>query len=619
MKINWAQAFVLALFCSCLTTTVAAVSNNGRAAKGYNPSQIDETETFRLNRWLDSQFEIFLDFSPLAKTRLGIKTDYGDLDDNSIEMDARYDAWRLHSATRMQQLFNRAELTAEGRRSFDLWIRLSDERQKSIRFRLHRYIFGRRGPHTNLPNSLINYHSVVSLSDMQAYISRLCQSGRYLMQALAKAKLSASKGIRAPYFDYQIALSQIERVTQGSPFAASGESPIWQDIVRKTKSLTFAGEISSDQEKALLEQARTAIRASMLPAYTSIRDWLAADLHNVSKQAQGASALPDGRQYYQYALERMTTLPLKPVEVHELGLAEVARIQQEMIGIMTQVGFDGRLPEFFEFLRDDDQFYFDNSEQGRQGYLSLARDYLRSMNARLPAYFGILPKGPLEVRRVEAFREQPGAAAHYMRGTTDGSRPGVFYVHLADMRAASKYRLEDLAYHEGLPGHHLQIAIQQELDNLPRFRTYHGYTAFSEGWGLYAEKLAKDMGFYQDPYADFGRLSGEIWRAIRLVVDTGIHAFGWSEIQAIEYAMANSPRPEKAVKSEIWRYFNMPAQATAYKIGMLKIQSLRQLAESKLADEFDIGAFHDVILGSGPLPLPLLEDKVIEWLDQKHH
>ncbi|SVC21928.1 uncharacterized protein METZ01_LOCUS274782, partial [marine metagenome] len=298
VKINWTQAIALALFYSCFTTVIADVSNAGHAARDYHPSQIEETETFRLNRWLDSQFEIFLDFSPLAKTRLGIRTDYGDLDDNSIEMDDRYVAWRLHSVARMQQLFNRTELTAEGKRSFDLWIRLSDEGQKSIRFRLHRYIFGRRGPHTNLPNSLINYHSVASLSDMQAYISRLRQSGRYLMQALSKARLSASKGIRAPYFDYQIALSQINRVTQGSPFTASGESPIWQDIVRKTKSLTAAGEISDGQEKVLLEQARIAIRASMLPAYLSIRDWLEADLQYVSKQAQGASALPEGKQYY---------------------------------------------------------------------------------------------------------------------------------------------------------------------------------------------------------------------------------------------------------------------------------------------------------------------------------
>jgi uncharacterized protein (DUF885 family) len=601
----------------CFNFCVALADANRSEEPMAKPEPATGTETIRLNQWLDDQFKAYLDFSPLAKTRLGIKTDYGVLDDNSPEMDDLYVNWRLQSVSQMQRLFNRADLTEEGKRSFDLWRRLSVESQKNVRFRFHRYVFGRRGPHTGLPNGLINYHKVDSLSDMQAYVSRLGQSGRYLTQALDKAKLSASKGIRAPYFDYQVAISQIQRVTQGQPFTEKGESPIWKDIVAKMESLVARGEISSSQARDLTEQASLAITNSMLPAYIAIKGWLEADLENVSAQAQGASALPEGKAYYQYALERMTTLPLKPLEVHELGLVEVARIQQEMREIMAQVGFDGTLQDFFRFLRSDDQFYFENSDQGRQGYLSLARDYLLAMKVRLPEFFGILPQGALEVRRVEAFREQPGAAAHYMRGTQDGSRPGVFYVHLSDMRATSMYRLENLAYHEGLPGHHMQIAIQQELENIPHFRTYHGYTAFSEGWGLYAEKLGKDMGFYQDPYSDFGRLSGEIWRAIRLVVDTGIHELGWSEADAIEYAMVNSPRPEKAVKSEVRRYFNMPAQATAYKIGMLKIQALRQLAEKQLGEEFDIRTFHDVILGSGPLPLPMLEQKVIGWLHEK--
>lgn len=614
VKIIRIRTFLVAML--CFYFFVALADTSAADLPSSQSGQAVEAETIRLNQWLDTQFGEYLDFSPLAKTRLGIKTDYDILDDNSDDMDDVYVKWRMQSATKMERLFNRANLTEEGKRSFDLWLRLSDEGQKSVRFRFHRYVFGRRGPHTSLPNGLINYHKVSSLSDMQAYVSRLRQSGRYLMQALDKAKLSASKGIRAPYFDYQLALSQIQRVTQGRPFTDLGESPIWKDIVSKTESLQGQGKISSSQADELTGQASFALTDSMLPAYVAIRTWLEADFENLSAQAQGASALPEGNAYYQYTLERMTTLPLKPLEVHELGLVEVARIQKEMQEIMAEVGFEGSLEDFFGFLRTDDQFYFENSPQGREDYLSLARDYLLAIRARLPAFFGILPEGSLEVRRVEAFREQAGAAAHYMRGTQDGSRPGVFYVHLSDMRATSKYRLENLAYHEGLPGHHMQIAIQQELDNIPRFRTYHGYTAFSEGWGLYAEKLGKDMGFYEDPYADFGRLSGEIWRAIRLVVDTGIHVLGWSEAEAIKYAMANSPRPKKAVKSEVRRYFNMPAQATAYKIGMLKIQALRQLAETELADEFDIRTFHDVVLGSGPLPLPLLEEKVVNWVDE---
>ncbi|MFT5843839.1 MAG: hypothetical protein ACI80L_002641, partial [Pseudohongiellaceae bacterium] len=242
-------------------------------------------------------------------------------------------------------------------------------------------------------------------------------------------------------------------------------------------------------------------------------------------------------------------------------------------------------------------------------------DLLADMYEQLPNFFGILPKAGLQVRRVEAFRESAGGAAHYARGTKDGSRPGTFYAHLIDMRAASIFRLENLAYHEGVPGHHMQISIQQELENIPRFRTAKGYTAFSEGWGLYAEYLGKEMGFYNDPYAEFGRLSGEIWRAVRLVVDTGIHAQQWSQEQAVDYALENSARPEPSVRSEIRRYFNNPGQATAYKIGMLKIQEVRTKAENALGDDFDIRAFHDTVLGSGQLPMAVLEAEVDSWIE----
>jgi uncharacterized protein (DUF885 family) len=352
----------------------------------------------------------------------------------------------------------------------------------------------------------------------------------------------------------------------------------------------------------------------MEPAYDRINAWLEADRDSVPDTATGAWALPEGAAFYAYRLKQMTTLPLTAEAIHQTGLDEVTRIQAEMNAIRKSVGFEGSLQDFFTHLRTSDEFYFENTDEGRERYLQLARDFISGIEAKLPDYFGILPKGPLEVRRVEAFREQAGGAAHYMRGTKDGSRPGVFYAHLADMQAMSIFRLENLAYHEGLPGHHLQIAIQQELEGLPQFRTYHGYTAFSEGWGLYSEWLGKEMGFYQDPYRDFGRLTGEIWRAIRLVVDTGIHAKGWTEAEAIDYALTNSPRPAPTVKSEIRRYFNMPGQATAYKVGMLEIQRIRGKAEAALKDRFDIRDFHDQILGSGPLPMPVLEQKIDEWI-----
>jgi len=572
------------------------------------------TEASQLITWLDDEFTHYLDFSPLAKTRLGDKSDYDKLDDVSIEMLDKRLQWRRESVRRMRSKFDRASLDEEGKRSFDLWVYMLDRAEAGVEFRYHSYIFGRRGPHTSFPRIFISYHKVDDLSDMQAYISRLGQGGRYLRQYLTRAKHSAEQGVRAPYFDYEIALSQIERVLGGEPFTRDGDSALWADISTKIFALVDAKKITKEQSELLFEGARVALLTEVKPAYDEVTAWLKADLENVPEDARGVWALPDGKAYYDYSLAQRTTLSLTADEIHKIGLSEVARIRAEMEQIKSRIGFEGSLQEFFAYSREAGQFYFANTDEGRRDYLALANTLLDAMNKKLPEFFGILPRAPLVVKRVEAFREQAGAAAHYSRGTKDGKRPGVFYVHLADMNAVSKVRLENLAYHEGLPGHHMQISIQQELERIPRFRTYHGYTAYSEGWGLYAELLGKEMGFYGDPYADFGRLSGEIWRAIRLVVDTGIHSKQWTEQEAFDYAMNNSARPIASVRSEIRRYFNSPGQATAYKIGMLKILELRQHAREALGEKFDIRAFHDAVLGSGALPMPMLEARIEDWI-----
>ncbi len=570
-------------------------------------------ESLRFHRWLDDQFSAYLDFHPLSRTRLGDRKDQDKLDDVSVEAMQALLEWRRASVEEMQRKFDRSILNDEGRLSWDLWVRLKDQAESAVPFRYHRYVFGRRGPHTSLPNHLMNYHRVDTVEDMKAYISRLKQVDRYLGQYLERAREAARRGIRAPGFDYDIAISQIHRVLQGAPFDDRGVSALYRDVERKIGSLQARGVVTDEAAVALGEQARQALLLHVMPAYRKVLAWLEADRIHVPTETRGVWSLPDGRNYYDYRLVQMTTLPLTADEIHDTGLREVSRIRAEMKQIMDRTGFEGSLQAFFRHTRDDDRFYFPNTDEGRAGYLALANHYLEEMRGRLPDYFGILPGAPLVIKRVEAYREQPGGAAHYMRGTKDGITPGVFYVHLSDMRAVSKYRLESLVYHEGLPGHHFQISIQQELDSVPRFRTYHGYTAFSEGWALYAERMAKNMGFYQDPWSDFGRLSGEIWRAIRLVVDTGIHAKGWTEDRAVKYAMENSPRPEAAVRSEIRRYFNNPAQATTYMIGMLEILALRTRAQATLGSRFDDREFHDVILGSGPLPLPLLREKVLRW------
>lgn len=610
-------SIVLLLLVGCGDDNTSTSTDGASRALASADVSTSETpiEDARFISWLDAEFATEMDFSPLAKSRQGDKSAHGELDDVSEAAQDRQLEWRRDSVSRMHAGFNRDQLDVEGQLSWDLWEYQLENAENNAPFRRHRFIFGRGGPQASLPNNLINYQSVDTLEDMQSYISRLNQSSRYLLQYLERAQLAVADGVRAPYFDYDQTISEIGRVTSGAPFTEESSSDIWTDIINKIGALQELGAISETQAQELERQSRVALLSSFKPAYDEILAWLVLDRANVSAQALGAWSLPNGEEYYNVRLRTMTTLPITADEIHQLGISEVARIQTEMEQIKRQVGFEGSLQDFFNFMREDDQFYFPNTDQGRSDYLNLADELLAAMSAKLPDYFGMLPKAALQVRRVEAFRETAGGAAHYARGTVDGSRPGTFYVHLADMRAAAVNRLENLSYHEGLPGHHMQISIQQELENLPRFRSFRGYTAYSEGWGLYAEYLGKEMGGYADPYSDFGRLSGEIWRAVRLVVDTGIHAQRWTQDQAVQYALQNSPRPELSVRSEVRRYFNNPAQATAYKIGMLKIMEVRARAEAKLGDDFSIKAFHDAILGSGSLPMMALETKIDAWIE----
>lgn len=573
-----------------------------------------ETDTDRLNVWLDQEFIEYLEFYPQFKKRYGIDADYDQLNDGSLVHQAKVLVWRQQSVVEMMQTFDREAVSDQGKISYDLWAYLLSRSEASVPYRYHSYIFGRRGPHTSLPRTLIGSHKVKSKADMEAYIGKLNQVGRYLGQYLTRAQAAAGQGIRAPYFDYELASAQSKRVIEGEPFSANGDAPLWVDINGKIKSLVASGTINEKEASQLRDDSRLVLLSVVLPAYQKLIIWLDMDVKQVGPTARGVWSLPDGKAYYQAALDRNTTLSMTADQIHNIGLSEVTRIHNEMRAIKNEVDFEPDLQSFFVHMRESEEFYFPSTDEGRAEYIALAKQYLDGIKKKLPEYFGVLPQGTLEVKRVESYREQPGGSAHYVRGTPDGARPGVFYAHLVDMRAAAIYRLENLAYHEGLPGHHMQIAIQQELTGLPLFRSHHGYTAFSEGWGLYSEYLGKEMGFYNSPHNDFGRLSGELWRSIRLVVDTGIHSKKWTEQQATKYALDNSPFPEVKAKAEIRRYFNNPGQATAYKIGMLKIMELRQQAETELGESFDIRGFHDTIIGAGPLPLKVLERRVNDWM-----
>ncbi len=571
-------------------------------------------ESDRLTAYLNAEFEEEIARSPELATSLSRKDNYDKLDDYSETAKQADLEWRRESVAEMKKTFDRARLSPDAQTSFDIWSMALEQAELRANFRRHAYVFGYGGPHTELPGFLISYHKVDELSDMEAYVKRIRAVGAALDQATERAKLAAADGIRAPRFGYDRTLSESEGMIAGAPFGPGADTALWADAKTKIKALVDAGKATPEQAKAQEEAAKTALINDVKPPYERLIAWLKADAPNAPSGKVGALTLPEGVAWYNAALKLNTTTDMTAEEIHELGLSEVKRIHAEMEKIREQAGFKGDLKAFFEFMRSDKQFYLPNTDAGRAEYLAKAEGYLAAMKAKLPEYFGRLPKADLEVRRVPAFREQPGGAAHYYAPTPDGKAPGIFYAHLSDMSAVSLWALESLAYHEGVPGHHMQIAIAQELTDVPLFRTTYGYTAFSEGWGLYTEDLGKEMGFFTDPYNDFGRLSSELWRSVRLVADTGLHAKGWTEEETVAWALANSPRPESSVRSEVRRFLLMPGQATSYKIGMIRIQRLRDEAKAELGDKFEWRGFHDTVIGGGGMPLPVLETRVRAWV-----
>lgn len=583
------------------------------------PAAADQTESERLNAWLDEKFEELLQMNPAWLTQLGRKDRYDEYDDMSEAAADRQLMWLDETVNELESNFSYDALDLESKTSYDLWVYQYQRALAGQRFRRDNYVFSQMlGPQSSVAQFLVRFHRVDDESDMVAYNKRLSGISRAIRQLLDITKARAAAGVRPPRFAYEGVIIEADKLITGAPFTQVGvDSPLWADAKAKVANLEATSKITADRAGGLLEGARQALLTDFQPTYADLIDWFNTDIDNVDPEPRGVGVLPNGPEYYQYRLRASTTTDLSADEVHEIGLSEVARIRAEMEAVKDRIGFAGNLQEFFAFQKVDDQFFYPNTDPGRQGYLDDSTAYLDFIDARLPEYFGILPKADLVVKRVEAFREQDGAPQHYSRGSPDGSRPGVYYAHLSDTRSMPKHVMEAIAYHEGNPGHHMQISIAQELTSVPAFRTQMGFTAFSEGWGLYAELLAKEMGAYQDDYSEFGRLTTEIWRAIRLVVDTGIHSKGWTEEGAIAYFKENSAIADGAIKAEVQRYFVWPGQATAYKIGMLKILELRAYAESALGDNFDIREYHDTVLGGGALPLTILERRVQNWVASK--
>ncbi len=572
-----------------------------------------------INAWFDAKYEELLQMSPLQLTTQGRKDKYDQIDDMSEAGEDQRLAWMEASVKEMKEKFPFDALSPEAKVSYQLWEYQYQLEKGDVKFRRMNYVFNQMsGPHTMLPNMLINFHRVDEAGDMTALISRYQEGGRAINQLLERAKLQTHAGVRPPKFAYEYVIQQSKALIQGQPFTEGPENaPLWNDALSKIEKLEKDGKITAEQAEEFRNQAKTALLEKFKPAYEELIAWLESELPNLEEKPTGVSRHEMGNALYAQRLKSSTTTELTADQIHRIGLDEVKRIQAEMLAIKDQVGFEGDLSAFFKFVNSDPQFFFPDTDEGRQAYLDESTKFLDEIKGKLPDYFGILPKADLVVRRVEAFREQPGAPQHYNQGTPDGSRPGTYYVHLSDMKAMPKSTMEGVAYHEGNPGHHMQVAIAQELESVPKFRTQMNFNAYAEGWALYSEALAKEMGQYQNPYYDFGRLVNEIWRAIRLVVDTGIHSKGWTEADAIKYFSENSSIAPGAIQAEVRRYMVIPGQATGYKIGMLKIQELRKLAETELGDKFDIRRFHDRILGGGALPLDILEKEVKRWIEEE--
>lgn len=572
-------------------------------------------ESAKANAFFERVFDETVARSPMMQTRLGRKSDYDKWDELTEERGAEYLAFTAGKLAELKRTIDFAQLDEQTRTSYRLWVSQAEEAIEAWKWRYHDYPANQMGGmHSEAPAFLINFHRVDSAADARAYLARLRGIGPLFDQLIKGIEVREQHGVMPPKFVFVLVLDSCREVITGRPFDNSAkDSALWEDVQGKIAALK---DVDDATKAALRDEARGALVDVVQPAYGRLMALLQRQ-EKVAPTDDGVWRLPDGAAYYAFQLRRNTTTKFTADEVHNLGLSEVARIHREMEAIMRRVGFAGDLQAFFKHLREDDRYYYPTTPEGKAAYVARAKEIIAAMTARLDEFFGVKPKAPLEVRVVEPFREQGSAGAFYEDPAPDGSRPGVYYVNTVDMRGVPIFEMETLAHHEAIPGHHMQIAIAQELEGIPRFRKYGGNTAYVEGWALYAEYFPKEFGFYQDPMMDFGRLYDELLRAVRLVVDTGLHEKKWTRAQVMDYFRQNTPNPERDIFTETNRYIVWPGQATAYKVGMLKILGLRERAKQELGPKFDLRAYHDFVLKDGALPLDLLEENVNTWIARR--
>ena len=551
-----------------------------------------------LNRLFDDYWQDNLRHSPEFASSIGDKRYNDQISDYSVK------AYNEGLEREQGFLMRLAAIDATGFTpqetiSRDLLLRTFTQDQEAAEFKEWEMPINQMGGiHTTYPQ-LVAELSFASVKDYDDWIARLHAIPKAFEQTTRNMSIGVEDHRVPPKFLLEKALDQVKgmahRKAEDSPFALPLKS--------------FPASIPAPEQARIKTEMLDAITKEVLPAYLRFQRFLEVTYVPAGRAEPGIAALPDGAKYYAFSIQRTTTTNLTAEQIHQIGLDEVKRDEAEMLAIAQKLGF-ADLKSFRASLKTNPKL----KPASREALLDAYRQVLKPMQAKLPELFGRLPKAPFEVAAVPDFLEKTSAPAYYEAGTPDGSRPGRLRIDTYNAQDRNLYAVEAIAYHEGLPGHHLQISISQELQDVPEFRKFGGYTAFQEGWGLYSERLGKDLGFYQDPYSDYGRLEADIWRAVRLVVDTGVHSKHWTREQMVDFFHEHSAIDETSIQAEVDRYIAWPSQALAYKIGQLKILELRDRAKKALGAKFDLKEFHDQVLDAGALPLDVLEARITAWI-----
>jgi uncharacterized protein (DUF885 family) len=597
----------VALLASCCAVLLGGCATApGSAGVAATKEAVARNESQKLAALFDEYFEEQLQLNPLLATSIGDPR-YNDRYVVSIapEVIARAQQLERDYLARLLAL-DRARLTPQEQLSYDVF-RTSREREiEGFRFPGHLLPLNQFYSTPNLFAQLGSGNGMQPFKTVQDYdnfLKRIDGLVQWVDQAIVNMRLGVERGYTLPRILAERTLPQL-----AAHIVTKAEDSLYWGPIRN-----LPVEFPAAERERLTQAYREAIETKVVPSYRKLHDYLRDEYVPRCRTTAGMGGLPDGEAWYAYNVRRITTTDYTPEQIHRIGFDEVARIHREMEDVMRRVGFKGSREEFSRYLSTDPKFFFDRREDLISGYVAI-KD---RVNPQLPKLFEVLPRADYEVRAVEPFREKSASGGQYQAASEDGSRPGIFYANAYDLRARPKWAMEALSLHEGNPGHHLQITIQREQQGLPKFRRFGGYTAYIEGWGLYAESLGRDLGLYGDPYQYYGRLEAELWRAIRLVVDTGLHAKGWTREQVLEYMAANSSTAEARRVSEAERYMAIPGQALAYKIGQMKIADLRARAERELGSKFDVRKFHTAVLIDGALPLDVLEAKIERWISSQ--